>query len=198
MTVNSDDKNYYSPDIKSSKKFIEKQDYLYACNLKRDVIINDVKTIKKNNKYITTLFIQNINTNYSDTFKLEYPVFYDENNKVIQFINEYGYGSVEGLKNEIIKIDIKNKYSEDKIIATKNNLSIIDINKSEESYHQNIVIFIHKMIFLFNIIIFSFIGIIYISGLTTLATMLFTIYIWISMISIIPILFLKLIYNRSE
>lgn len=122
-------KNIYLSDL--MRNCLErKKNLIHNHNIQGSCIVKNVKTIKTENKYITTLCVENTDTKYATEFELEYPIFYDENNKVINFINENGYGSVEGLENEQIYVDFASKHSDNDIIVQDNDVAII--NKTED------------------------------------------------------------------
>lgn len=98
---------------KAKKEYIDKKNKeIKQLWLKNKFIgegkIIDYKQKEDENCTYTTLLIRNNNDDVIE-FDLEHPLFYDDNNSVINFINKVGGGSLKGLKGETVLIEsIKN------------------------------------------------------------------------------------------
>lgn len=120
ITVTKNNKNNYINDYLTefvSDCVSDKKNFIHNYNICGESIISDINTVEDNNRYVSTLKIENLNTQYTHKFKIEYPLLYDDENKIIEFINTYGSGSVEGLKCETIYVDIADNYNKNEIVA---------------------------------------------------------------------------------
>jgi len=142
----------------------DKKEHIYNYNICGDVTVEEVNTVEKENVYVTTLIVTNSKTNYTHEFDLEYPLLYNEENKVINFINEQGYGSTDGLIDEKITVDWAYKYDDCEIISRCGSMAIINKNNNLNKYNDknsNYMKYIRNRLITFNIVVLICLSITY-------------------------------------
>ena len=123
--------------------------------------IVDVNSYTINNNTYTVVTVSN-GLNTLD-FELEHPLFYDNDNLTIQFINKYGNGYEQGLLNTKIKIkDISEIKEYDKIVSVTESLAIyipVKNNKNDLYTYYTLIAFtfISSVFISISIVIFGYI-----------------------------------------
>ncbi len=131
--------------------------------------IKDYKNKIKNYRHHTILTVSNGQNEIE--FDLEYPLFYDENDETVEFINKVGGGSVQGLKNESVYIVPETEIENSP--ARTNGLAIIgeELNNTDSE-----PIWVSRIYFIFNLISYGIFWAGIIVGIQTLVFLsLFTI-----------------------